>query len=400
MIKGKAHSLHILVCRVCGGGVTEILDLGMSPPANRLALSPSDPIDQYPLGLSQCQSCGLVQNSTSLSTALLFEADYPYLSSVSKTVQNNAAELARKIAAHVPKNAKALDIGSNDGTTQLAIESLGIPCFGVDPAANAVAIARQRGCRTHCGPFDRHAVDMIYREMGGVDVVVMSNVLAHVPDPAKLLTCVMDILNPGGLVVIEVQSWRDLVSSGAFDMVYHEHHSHFSLTTLLRLIETAGLVAVSVDETSAQGGSIRLWCQRGSTHSVTVLQLAELESGQLEGAATHLSLSVESFRAAAKDFGTTQAGRSIAGYGAAAKTVTLLASCKSHLGMTCIADNAPSKMGRYLPLYGVPIISPEQMLASDPDVIILFAWNYAEEILPTLGDREIWAPIPEFRRIN
>jgi len=340
-----------------------------------------------------------VQNTISLPTDVLFDDQYPYLSSVSRMVRENAAELAARLAGCLPNGARALEIGSNDGTAQVALAAHGILCLGVDPAATAVAHARDRGCFSYCRPFDAKAVEMVLAMFGSVDAVLMSNVLAHVPEPVKMLAAVREVLAPGGLVVIEVQSWRSLVARGAFDMVYHEHHAHFSLGTILRLLERTGFAAVDMQETSAQGGSIRLWCRVGSDHDRAILAEALIESEELEGAQARLGAAVATFRADAGEFRRKQSGRIVAGFGAAAKTVTLLATCESDLDIICVADNATSKIGRYLPIFSVPIVSPEVMMAHDPDAIVLFAWNLAEEIVPTLPGREIWAPFPRFRRL-
>jgi len=134
---------------------------------------------------------------------------------------------------------------------------------------------------------------------------------------------------------------------------------------------------------------------RLATVGVTVLPMVRRAQG-------HGAIRGNEFRlrqADAGEFRRKQSGRIVAGFGAAAKTVTLLATCESDLDIICVADNATSKIGRYLPIFSVPIVSPEVMMAHDPDAIVLFAWNLAEEIVPTLPGREIWAPFPRFRRL-
>ena len=93
-------------------------------------------------------------------------------------------------------------------------------------------------------------------------------------------------------------------------------------------------------------------------------------------------------------------GRHIAGYGAAAKTVTLLAALGSDLGIQRIADNAPTKVGKYLPCHAIPIVPPRRLLDTDADIVLVFAWNLLDEILPELEGREVWIPFPEFRRVQ
>lgn len=387
-------------CRSCGAATRDILDLGQSPAANRLARSSDDHIPLYPLGLVECGDCTLVQNSANIDTADLFDADYPYLSSVSLAVKANSRDLARSIANHLGTAITALDLGSNDGTTQLAFGDEGIACFGVDPASSAVAIAHSAGCDVHCAPFDDAAADIVLSRFGRVDVVTMSNVLAHVPDPGAMLDAAARTVSKNGLLVVEVQNWLDLVRIGGFDMVYHEHHSHFSLTSLLDLLGRHGFGAWRVQTTPAQGGSLRVWCTLGTPHAPDVLTQAADEAPLLRAAPETLNQHLETCRASIPAFVTATQNRRVAGYGAAAKTVTFLAACGSSLGVERIADNAPTKIGQFLPLHAIPIVSPADMLASDPDVVVVFAWNLIDEILPQLSGRDVWVPLPTLRRVQ
>jgi hypothetical protein len=96
-------------------------------------------------------------------------------------------------------------------------------------------------------------------------------------------------------------------------------------------------------------------------------------------------------------------GQRVAGYGAPAKASTL--SGAAGVGrelIDVIADKNPLKQGRVLPGTGIPIVSPEQMLETQPKYILLLAWNFAEEIMSQLsgfrnqGGKFI-LPVPDVR---
>ncbi|KQI72968.1 hypothetical protein AN191_03415 [Loktanella sp. 5RATIMAR09] len=367
--------------------------------ANALLTDAAAKPKSYPLGLCQCSTCGLVQNLVNLTTEELFGSDYPYYSGVSQMVRQCADDLARQIAVRTRSGATAIEVGSNDGTTQRALARHNIRCIGIDPAHGPVSAAQDAGCEAYCGVLDDNMSAFVLEKVGMVDVVTMSNVFAHVPDPRALLHQIRGVLQPNGLLVIEVQSWLDLVRSGSFDMVYHEHHCHFSLSSLAWVLGEAGFGIQSFQETPAQGGSLRVFCQMDHTHSPDVRAQLSAEQKQVEAAPAQLQAHFDSFRVSSQAFGQAMAGKSIAGYGAAAKTVTLLASLDEAFALTCIADRAPSKIGKYLPFGGVPIVSPDTMMATQPSAIILFAWNLQAEVLPTLAGHQVWVPLPEFRRV-
>ena len=81
------------------------------------------------------------------------------------------------------------------------------------------------------------------------------------------------------------------------------------------------------------------------------------------------------------------AGNKVIGYGASARSSTLLNFCgidSRHL--SCIADQSPLKHDRYTPGTNVLVVSPERALAERPDTILLLAWNFRDEILGQLAD--------------
>jgi len=70
-----------------------------------------------------------------------------------------------------------------------------------------------------------------------------------------------------------------------------------------------------------------------------------------------------------------------------------------------VVDDNVHKVGRFLPGTGVAIRPPTALEGANPDVIVIFAWNFADDIIAKLRgtfDRpvEVIVPLPELRTIR
>ena len=81
-------------------------------------------------------------------------------------------------------------------------------------------------------------------------------------------------------------------------------------------------------------------------------------------------------------------GKTVCGYGAAAKGNTLInfAGIRPDL-ISCVADKALSKQGKFMPGSRIPIVTPEQLDASNPDFVIIFPWNISDEVTSELKQK-------------
>ena len=90
-------------------------------------------------------------------------------------------------------------------------------------------------------------------------------------------------------------------------------------------------------------------------------------------------------------FEAKEEGKTIVGYGAAAKGNTLLNYCG--VGPELLAftvDRNPHKQGRYLPGSRIPILPPERLLAARPDYVFILPWNLEDEIASQMAHIREW----------
>ena len=84
--------------------------------------------------------------------------------------------------------------------------------------------------------------------------------------------------------------------------------------------------------------------------------------------------------------------KTIIGYGASARSSTLLNFCDfSDLNIKAIADKSNFKHGLFSPGTNIQIMSPLEALKLNPDIIILLAWNFKDEIINELRQIYKWS---------
>lgn len=153
----------MLSCRMCQSkDLYKFLDLGFTPPADQFRRKDQLKEEEihYPLDVYVCDNCGLVQLGFIVSPEVLYRNDYPYESSTTKTGQEHWNSFADIVVSRFSLTERDLvvDIGSNVGVLLESFKSRGTRIQGVDPAANIVMIAHERGIDTICDFFNYETV--------------------------------------------------------------------------------------------------------------------------------------------------------------------------------------------------------------------------------------------------
>jgi SAM-dependent methyltransferase len=387
---------QITECRACHTPLpSPFLSLGTMPPANNLPKDRDQPEDRYPLDLTACRSCSLVQLGHVVSPEVLF-SHYLY-SSTSGMLGEHFDVMAVSLRDALGLGAESLvvDIGSNDGLLLSRFRSAGIGRIrGVEPAANLVAMARESKVPTIHGFFSNDSVEAILDEDDQADLITATNVFAHVDDIEGLTENVKCLLNPGGALVIEVPYLPVMLRSGTFDLVYHEHLSYFSVTPLVQFFEALGMEVFRVDDVASHGGSIRVFVQhKDGGHALDASVAAHLNDERGFGDTSvysdfgkRVSRVVGDFAAELNDL--KGRGFRLAGYAAPAKASTLLGFAEiDHNVLDYIVDDNPLKQGHYVPGTGIPIVASSTLTERPPDYLVILAWNLADIIVKKLNEQ-------------
>jgi hypothetical protein len=316
--------------------------------------------------------------------------DYAYFSSFSESWLDHAARYAAAMRERLSLGAQSfvVEIASNDGYLLRNFVTIGIPCLGVEPAANVAASAVAAGVPTEVRFFGQEAARDIVARRGPADLVIANNVLAHVPDVVDFAAGLAHLAGPRGVVTIEAPHLLSLVDGVQFDTIYHEHYAYWSLYAVERLLAAQGLRVFDVEKLTTHGGSLRYFASadgaRAEGPGLVAVRAEEAVRG-IAGDAFYQGFNVRVAEAlAAFKAWLAQcraAGMRLGAYGAAAKGNTFLnAAGVTATDFVAVADRNPAKQDRLLPGSAIPIVSPEALLAMAPDTILILPWNLAEEI--------------------
>jgi 2-polyprenyl-3-methyl-5-hydroxy-6-metoxy-1,4-benzoquinol methylase len=406
-------------CRFCATPLrTTFVDLGMSPLCESYLsaddLNRMEPF--YPLHVWVCDSCFLVQLEQFVAPQDIF-TEYAYYSSYARSWVQHAEEYTAAIIERLDlgQNSFVVELGSNDGYLLQSLVRRGIPCLGIEPAANVARVAKEKGIDTLIRFFDRELAQRLADEGRQADLIVANNVLAQVPDLNSFVAGIQALLKPTGTATLEFPHLQRLVEGNQFDTIYHEHFSYFSFTTADRIFTAHELTIFDVEELWTHGGSLRVYVRhsadtsRAATDRVRALRRRESEAGydRLAGyrgfeervhAAKRRLLDV---LITARD-----GGNRVAGYGAPGKGNTLLNFCGIRLDLLeFTVDKNPYKQGKFLPGTHIPIFAPSRIEEIRPDYILILPWNFQDEIVEQLRHARSWGarfvvPIPEAKVLS
>lgn len=391
-------------CRFCKTELKDLfIDLVNAPASNSFLTLENlqEPEVFYPLKVFTCHNCFLVQIEEYKKSGDIFNNEYLYFSSFSKSWLDHAKKYADTMVNRLRLNehSRVIELASNDGYLLQYFKEKNIPVLGVEPTKNTAEVAREKGIESINDFFgSRLAKEMLQKNIGA-DLLLGNNVLAHVPDIVDFVAGMKMILKDGGVITMEFPHLMQLVDNNQFDTIYHEHFSYLSFFTVKQIFESQGLQLFDVEEIPTHGGSIRIYAKhkndsREISSNVNALLAKEKQKGMTGSSyyrnfnekALKVKLELLNFLIKQKELNKT-----VAAYGAAAKGNTMLNYCgvKNDL-IKYVVDANPHKQNKFLPASHIPVVTEDFLKNDKPDYVIILPWNLKEEISGQLNYIKNW----------
>lgn len=383
-------SQSITSCRVCGEtNLKPFFDLGLHPLANSLLNSAEEKEEVYPLALVWCPRCTLVQLTYTVDPKILF-SHYVWVTGTSKGAQDFSEKFYAELVERTtdPKKDYVLEVASNDGTFLKPFKRDGYTVLGIDPAKNIVDMANEAGIPSEALFWGSKTAAEIKKERGPARMIFARNVLAHVAETADFVQGLAECLDEDGTLAIEPHYAGAILEGLQYDSIYHEHLCYFTLKPIEYLLNQFGLFVFDIMPSPISGGAIVVYAKKKKVPETDALRAYRKSEAEQkvntfeawESFAKRCYEHREKLRAAFAEVGAT--GAKIMGWGASARSSTLLNFCKIDAKiLPSIIDMNPLKQGKFTAGSHIPIQSAETGMTTNPDYIFLSGWNFTKEIM-------------------
>jgi len=374
-------------CRCCDGeNLKRIISLGYQPLANNLLNKLEEKCDMYPLELNWCPDCFNCQLSYVVQPEKLF-LNYLYLSSTASSFVQHFKEATKSYIKEFnldQKTSVIIDVGSNDGIALKSFKDLGFQnILGIEPARNLVEIANKNGINTFHGFLNNETVKKINKK---ADLVLASNVFAHVDDIKSMTECLFSLLKDDGTLILEVQYLLNTLLDLTFDNIYHEHVNYWSVISLNYFFNKLDAKIIKVEKIYTHGGSIRVFITKNinkkAHKSVNNFIYKEKNCGlnNFEIYKTFSEKVLNIKKIVKKRINEIKnKNKTIIGYGCPAKAATALNFYNISSEIDFIIEDNPLKQNKFLPGAKIPI-REKKYLKYKPDYLLVLAWNFFDDI--------------------
>lgn len=389
---------RVTQCRLCDSPDLDLI----------IAFTPTPPGDQYlpektdqpcyPLDLLRCKTCHAVQLADTVDPKLIYP-EYLYRTGVSVGLDKHFAKYAEDVLRRVKpaRNAKVLDIGSNDGTLLRAFQRLGCQVGGIDPAKSIAEEATSNGIYTLCAFFSE---DIAKLAVTKPDIITANHIFANVADLHDFTKGVKHMLAPDGTFVFETGYWPAILRHRLIDTIEHEHIHYFAVRPLVQFFARHGLALVHVDEQPTKGGSLRGYVKHAPAIPDASVRRAAQHEERYGYTDPHVlqkwANDLDALKAQIADLIAAKGSETWIGYGAAVGSTLQLYHFGLGPHLDHLADANPLKHGRYSPGFHLPVKASNGTV---PDKVVILAWRYATQIMaqhPEYAGKWI-IPLPALR---
>lgn len=383
-------------CRICGGTVKDIIDLG-SQELTGVFPEPNENVEVGELSLVKCDSangCGLVQLRHTFEADKMYGENYGYRSGLNKSMIVHLRKISKMATEIVTLHEGdfVLDIGSNDGTllgTYDEYLDINLMRVGIDPSGEKFSQYYKNDILLIPTFF---SANKIKEELGNKQAKIITSIAMFydLENPIEFASNIYSILDDEGIWVAEQSYMPMMVKANSYDTICHEHIEYYSLKQILWIADKVGFKVIDVGTNDTNGGSFCVVCAKKESNlsvNSNVWEMIEYEKEKEVNTISYMKdfqSAIDKSKADLLAFLTEQKerGKLVLGYGASTKGNVVLQYCgiDKHL-IPAIAEVNEDKFGKVTPGTRIPIISEAEAKNMNPDYFLVLPWHFKQDIL-------------------
>ena len=383
--------MKITNCPITGSNRSiEYLNLGNVPLVNNLCNTRNESYEclKYPLSIQFFPESRLTSLVEVINKDTLF-LNYLYYSGTNKPFLDHCVDMYDYLTRYIDLQDMDLviDIGGNDGSllNEFRRENRTLLYINVDCSKSFIEA--------------NHNISMQYlneyfcettKLPSKAKLIISTNVFQHTEPIRSFVKGVYRNLSNEGVWCLEFPYILTTLANDNYDQVYHEHVYYYCLKNIVDILEQEGMRVINVSYHDMHAGTLRVLSVKKSSikqPDSTILSFLNLERTLTEEYCVKWGIRAQE---KIKEFqyfihNILNKGKTIAGFGAAAKGCVFLNSCEINDEMIqFIIDDTPFKQGKFIPGTGIKVVSRKVPPQFSPDYMLILAHNFKDYIIDSL----------------
>ena len=353
---------------------------------------PEDEVGVGPLEVVWSPSSYLVQLKHTYEPTEMYGDNYGYLSSLNNSMVQHLMQKATYLTEwlDLKEGDVVVDIGSNDCTFLKEFPNY-TQRIGIDPTIKKFSYCYPPDIYYAADFFSKEVYQVIESEKNAKLVTSLS-CFYDLPDPVAFVKDIREILSDDGVWHFEQAYLPSTIRANSYDTVCHEHIEYYSMLSVSKILDLAGMRIVDVSLNDINGGSFAVTACKDTnkefpTNTTVIDWLIEEEYKMgldtlkpyihwAERTNAHRDSLVSLIR------GLKSEGKSVYGYGASTKGNAMLQWCGlTSEDITAFGEINPDKYGCVTPGTNIPIIPESEVKAANPDYMVVLPWHFRHGIL-------------------
>ncbi len=376
--------IKITKCEVCENEqLKKVLDLGNHPLCDDLIpMEEESSCEEFPIEILFCEKCLTAHQNYQIPKQTLFSKNYHYRARMTGSVLSGMADFVEGCENRFGSlhGKVVLDIGCNDGSLLDFFKIKGCKTVGIEPTGAALESKHP----TINEYFDKRSAYQVLSLTGKPDLIVFTNVFAHIEDLQSLINNLKILSQDNTKIVIENHYLGAVFNGGQFDTFYHEHPRTYSFRSFEFIAQSLEVNVLDAEFVSRYGGNIRVYLGVGDKNQLDIDE-SHFSSAFIKMSTDMLKWITETRVMIDDHVSKHGLMRAKAFPGRAAILIKLLGLNENHISAVYEIKGS-IKVGHYVPGTRIPIL-PEVELYAKKDLkkpILNLAWHLPSEVRANL----------------